>query len=126
MNSQYKPLSGSSYVPLPDTIQLTKPCINIKHEDNECFNFCARCAVYDIIQKDIQLKFSEKRGDGEIWSRWVDIESSTKFGNVIVYNVGTCDTHTASLNMEEDSASAQFINSQEELNKLLENYFENF
>lgn len=77
-------------------------------------------------QKDIQLKFSEKRGDGEIWSRWVDIESSTKFGNVIVYNVGTCDTHTASLNVEEDSASAQFINSQEELNKLIENYFENF
>ena len=77
-------------------------------------------------QKRLQLEFSEKRHEEEIWSRSVDIESSTKFGNVIVYNVGTCDTHTASFNEDENSASARLINSEEELNKLLKNYFDDF
>jgi hypothetical protein len=78
-------------------------------------------------QKELQLNFSEKRGEEEIWARWVDIESSAKLGNVIVYNVGTCDTHTGNLVGDDNSeASADYINSEVELDKLLKAYFEKF
>ncbi len=78
-------------------------------------------------QKELQLEFSEKRGEEGIRARWVDITSSTKNGNIIVYNVGTCDTFIGDLVGELNfEASADFINSEEELDKLLKEYFEKF
>jgi hypothetical protein len=80
-----------------------------------------------LTQKELELDFSEKRGEEEIWARWVDISSANKLGNVIVYKVGTCDTFSSSFAGNDDSqASADFINSEEELNKLLNDYFGRF
>jgi hypothetical protein len=36
----WNPFEGSSYVELPDRIRLTKAVINIKNEDNRCFEWC--------------------------------------------------------------------------------------
>ena len=39
--SKYKPLRGSSYLPLPEKLKTKKALINIKNEnDNECFRWC--------------------------------------------------------------------------------------
>ena len=39
--SKYKPLRGSSYLPLPEKLKNKKGLINIKNEnDNECFRWC--------------------------------------------------------------------------------------
>ena len=37
---KYRPLNGSSYIPLPDELQKAKGLINMKNEDNECFRWC--------------------------------------------------------------------------------------
>ena len=38
---QYRPLKGSSYIPLPKKLQNSaKGLINLKNEDNECFRWC--------------------------------------------------------------------------------------
>ena len=39
--AKYKPLRGSSYLPLPEKLKNIKALINIKNEnDNECFRWC--------------------------------------------------------------------------------------
>ena len=36
----YKPLKGSSYIPLPEILAKTKAIINMKNDDDECFKWC--------------------------------------------------------------------------------------
>ena len=36
---KYKPLGGSSYIPLPDFLAAKKTIINLKNEDDECFKW---------------------------------------------------------------------------------------
>jgi hypothetical protein len=36
---EYKPLSGSSYIELPEWINNEKATINIKNEDQKCFKY---------------------------------------------------------------------------------------
>lgn len=47
-------LSSGSYIPLPDSIQNKKACINIQnHHDNKCFLYSILCSFfYKIINKD--------------------------------------------------------------------------
>ena len=51
MISQYKPLRGSSYFPLPEKIKNTRSCINIKNEDDQGFKYCVQCVVHGILNK---------------------------------------------------------------------------
>jgi hypothetical protein len=37
---EYKPLSGSFYIDLPDWIKNKKATINIKNDDQKCFKYC--------------------------------------------------------------------------------------
>ena len=37
---KYRPLNGSSYIPLPKKLQKAKGLINMQNEDNECFRWC--------------------------------------------------------------------------------------
>src|SRR5207244_3412701 len=37
---EYKPLSGSNYIELPDWISAKKATINIKNDDQKCFKYC--------------------------------------------------------------------------------------
>lgn len=41
----YKPLKGSSYMPLPKELADKKAIINMKNEDNECFKWCITRAL---------------------------------------------------------------------------------
>jgi hypothetical protein len=41
----YKPLKGSSYIPLPKELGAKKAIINMKNEDNECFKWCITRAL---------------------------------------------------------------------------------
>eukprot|EP01050_Picozoa_sp_SAG11_P017090 SAG11_NODE_2418_length_3381_cov_136.529555_3_plen_451_part_01 len=43
---RYKPLKGSSYVPLPKALTLKKAVINVKNDDNECFKWAILSALY--------------------------------------------------------------------------------
>ena len=37
---KYKPINGSSYIPLPEPLKTKKGLINLKNKDNECFRWC--------------------------------------------------------------------------------------
>src|SRR5688572_11220697 len=41
----YKPLKGSSYIPLPKCLASKKGIINMKNEDEECFKWCVTRAL---------------------------------------------------------------------------------
>ena len=43
--ADWKPISGSSYIPLPARIKNKKAVINIKNEDNQCFKWCVARAL---------------------------------------------------------------------------------
>ena len=50
---KYKPLRGSSYIPLDDYLSNKKCCINIQSEDNKCLMYCASYHLHkDEIIKD--------------------------------------------------------------------------
>ena len=42
---EFKPLNGSSWLPLPDELLFKKAIINMKNKDNECFKWCATRAL---------------------------------------------------------------------------------
>jgi hypothetical protein len=44
----YKPLKGSSYIPLPKELGVRKAIINMKNEDNECFKWCIARALHPV------------------------------------------------------------------------------
>ena len=35
--ARFKPLKGSSYFPLPETLMLKKAIVNVKNNDDQCF-----------------------------------------------------------------------------------------
>src|SRR5688572_19130911 len=45
---EYKPLKGSSYIPLPTCLACKKGIINMKNEDEECFKWCVTRALNPI------------------------------------------------------------------------------
>lgn len=44
--NKYEPLTGSSYIKLPDPIKNKKACINIKNKDNACFAWSIVSGLY--------------------------------------------------------------------------------
>src|SRR5688572_23095051 len=44
----YKPLKGSSYIPLPEYLASKKAIINLKNDDDECFKWCVTRALNPI------------------------------------------------------------------------------
>ena len=44
--AQYKPLKGSSYIPLPDVLKHKKAIINIKNDDEHCLRYTLRAALF--------------------------------------------------------------------------------
>ncbi|KAK9701997.1 hypothetical protein QE152_g30222 [Popillia japonica] len=44
--NKFTPLSGSSYIELPEWIKSTKSCINIKNRDNQCFKWSILSALH--------------------------------------------------------------------------------
>ena len=44
--AQYKPLKGSSYIPLPDVLKHKKAIIDIKNDDEHCLRYTLRAALF--------------------------------------------------------------------------------
>ena len=67
--ADWKPISGSSYIPLPARIKNKKAVINIKNEDNQCFKWCVARALNPVEKNSEritkELKDQSKRLD---WS----------------------------------------------------------
>ena len=42
---KYMPLGGSSYIPLPKFLAAKKAIINLKNEDDECFNMSDHTSI---------------------------------------------------------------------------------
>ena len=49
---RYNPTRGSSYIPLPDWVANKRACINIKNNDELCFNYSVQCGFYELYKKD--------------------------------------------------------------------------
>ena len=49
--SDYKPLAGAEYIPLPECIARTISCSNTQNEDKHCFRYAALCAVKRVFDK---------------------------------------------------------------------------
>jgi len=46
--TQYRPLSGSTYVPTPSSIAKKKAVINVKNADNRCFEWAILSCLYPV------------------------------------------------------------------------------
>ena len=44
--AKYEPLKGSSYIPLPEVLAHKKAIINVKNQDQECFRWALRSALF--------------------------------------------------------------------------------
>lgn len=74
-------------------------------------------------QNGLKVTYAEKSEKYPELFQWVDIESSDKVGNVIVYDVGTCDTTILEIDTSKHlESSATFINSQDEMEEFLEKF----
>ena len=62
---KYKPLTGSSFVKLPDWVANKKGCINIKNEDNKCFLWSVLAALHPAA-KDAERVTKYKPYESEI------------------------------------------------------------
>ncbi len=46
----FQPLQGSSYIPLDPIYANTKSCVNIKNEDQRCFDWCIKAHLYPAVK----------------------------------------------------------------------------
>ena len=60
--AQYKPLKGSSYIPLPDVLK-HKAIINVKNDDDNCLRYALRSALFPASKNSDKL-FSYPKEDG--------------------------------------------------------------
>ena len=80
--AKYTPLTGSSYLALPNFIESKKACINVKNEDNRCFAYAVTSAIYPV-KKNPQRptpyneRISELNMEGIVYP--VEIDSIHKF-----------------------------------------------
>src|SRR5688572_7004230 len=65
----YKPLKGSSYIPLPTCLASKKRIINMKNEDEECFKWCVTRALNPIVRDSERItKELIKQSEDFDWS----------------------------------------------------------
>ena len=53
--ADWKPISGSSYIPLPKKIKNKGAVINMKNEDNQCFKWCVVRALNPVEKNSEQI-----------------------------------------------------------------------
>ena len=59
----YKPIKGSSYIPLPDFIMKKKSIINIQNKDNKCFLWSILRYLHPIQTNEVRLTDIRKYGN---------------------------------------------------------------
>ena len=66
---EYKPLKGSSYIPLPDNLAAKKAIINMKNEDHHCFKWCIARAMNPVAKNSERIsKLLIKQSEEFNWS----------------------------------------------------------
>ena len=69
---KYEPLSGSSYIPLPEKLLTKKAIINMKNEDDECFKWCVTRALNPVKKHAERITKKLRKQSEEI--KWGGIE----------------------------------------------------
>jgi hypothetical protein len=65
----YRPLKGSSYIPLPKELAAKKAIINMKNKDNECFKWCVTRALNPVEEHPERItKELKKQAEQLNWS----------------------------------------------------------
>ena len=52
---EYKPVKGSSYIPLPDQIMRKKAIVKIKNHDEKCFLWCILRYLHPLEKNDVRI-----------------------------------------------------------------------
>lgn len=88
---KHKPLSGSSYIPLPAKIMRKKAIINMKNEDNECFKWSVARWMNPVdknperITNDLRKQSEKLNWEGIVWPmKLKDINKFEKMNNISV------------------------------------------
>ena len=58
--TEYKPITGSSYIPLPDWIMRKKAIVSVRNSDNKCFLWSILRYLHPIEKNDCRLKDLKK------------------------------------------------------------------
>jgi hypothetical protein len=78
----YKPLSASSYIPLPTVLVNTKSIINIKNADNECFKWAVTRALNPVGGKAHPDRLTDMLRWQASLMNWSNITFPTKLENI--------------------------------------------
>ena len=67
--TEFRPLGGSSHIPLPSYLKTKKAVVNMKNEDEKCFKWCATRACFPV-EKNAERISEELRKHAETldWS----------------------------------------------------------
>lgn len=63
--NEYKPLKGSSYIPLPKKLAAKKAIVNVKNEDQQCFKWAILSALH---HEEVDQKSSHRVKQYEKWT----------------------------------------------------------
>ena len=81
--TQYIPLRGRSYIPLPNVLKNKKAIINMKNDDNECFKWCITRALFPVNKHperiDKNLRENSKRLNWNGLKFPIDLKQITHF-----------------------------------------------
>ena len=81
--TQYIPLRGRSYIPLPKILANKKAIINMKNDDNECFKWCVTRALFPVNKHperiDKNLRENSKRLNWNGLKFPIDLKQITHF-----------------------------------------------
>ena len=77
--AEYKPMSGRSYIPLPDKLKNRKGLVNIKNDDNECFKWCVAAAIYPV-ERDRNRVSKYKESSKQL--KFIDIDFPVKVTDI--------------------------------------------
>ena len=84
--TQYIPLRGRSYIPLPNVLKNKKAIINMKNDDNECFKWCVTRALFPVNKNperiDKNLRENSKRLNWNDLKFPIDFKQITHFENL--------------------------------------------
>ena len=84
--TQYIPLRGRSYIPLPNVLKNKKAIINMKNDDNECFKWCVTRALFPVNKHperiDKNLRENSKRLNWNDLKFPIDFKQITHFENL--------------------------------------------
>lgn len=96
----YKPLKGSSYIPLPPVLAKREAIINMKNKDDQCFKWFIARALNPVVKNQERIsKILRKQADELNWNKiifpvkWHDIDIFERHNKGIAVNVFGYEEH---------------------------------